>query len=259
MHIWRAVVLAREILTWTWSVTVERWFTGSRRSKFPLEVRPASFERATSKMFVRGWKNKKKTTRKKRVCGDFVFFRWRKGKKRIFPLCSHDCLPAPVANASSCIRSMDPRSIDDPARAELFASAWSVLPFFYFRRKSNRVRWGKSCSYLYTMYNIVGGERLRMKFFKFCVIKDVSLPQVYPVVILNQIFSFREIRSRIKDLGIRLCSIDLQFMTFVVWNDYCYYHCKFLIASCNFTSLKTVLFVSIELRSQIYNSCVIII
>lgn len=73
MHIWRAVVLAREILIWTWSVTVERWFTGSRRSKFPLEVRPASFERATSKMFVRGWKNKKKNNEEEASLWRFRF------------------------------------------------------------------------------------------------------------------------------------------------------------------------------------------
>lgn len=65
------------------------------------------------------------TTRRKRSKWRF---RWRKGKKLLFPLCSHDCLPAPVAAASSCIRSMDPRSREKPA--ELFATASTVLPFF---------------------------------------------------------------------------------------------------------------------------------
>lgn len=79
---------------------------------------------------VRGWKNNKEEASQWR-------FRWRKGKKLLFPLCSHDCLPAPVAKASSCIQSTDPRSMDDPARGTI-RSCWirPAILIFLFHKKS---------------------------------------------------------------------------------------------------------------------------
>lgn len=79
----------------------------------------------TDVIVVRGRNNNEEEASQRR-------FRWRKGKKLLFPLCSHDCLPAPVAKASSCIRSTDPRSMDDPARGTIRCCLTRPVIFIFF-------------------------------------------------------------------------------------------------------------------------------
>lgn len=92
----------------------------------------------TDVIVVRGRNNNEEEASQRR-------FRWRKGKKLLFPLCSHDCLPAPVAKVSSCIRStIDGRSsarnysllLDSSRHFHLLFPFFFYFFSFIFRRRS---------------------------------------------------------------------------------------------------------------------------